>query len=1766
MANNNYRGLIPRVNFFDGQKVTESDMDSEQVYNRTVISGIVNDFHGSGIVWEDRFKERTLLDTSMPGSYSDGNDNLSKIVIESGNYDGMAISLDRGPIDTVMGSRVEVELSDSDVSGNNYAVVLIIGFAFDGIDEGGRLVSEFITFKENSVRLSNHYYLSINSVFFNNFSGGLGRTHVESEKKSVNNGGRIVIRETTPFSIYPQPIVSSQFGMPNVFFRDFITSSPSKIIEDEIKEAFGSTINFNELYFEIESESQLEFRKDGSSSVAYGQKFLFESNNLQKISILLSVENDEDADIGEEYNFSGDIVLSIYELATDTNCPTDVIPDNLIDFDPELNSIMELSYSMHDLEDLGYRLNNVSSIVDFNFAGTLIADPVIEPSLESGKYYAFMVTRRGDNRVGTVIMEKGFDPVARKNDNSQTLSKLEQFGMQKTRFVEFDPSTSRYVDDYRKSLWFAIHSDTVEVTSGLAYSEDGFLIALPKTEEYIGNSQISRFERNIPLVDVAEGAKNYILLSNSSKYLDPDVHPRTGNFVYTRILDSAAISVVSEDDLDELLDDIEPIILAKVSDKNVREFSDISGTFSIAGLYDRNSIYIIDPDNDLLESNLVNMIITPDLDCECTNKYRITRTECYYAMSGDLDSDGELTLQDVYTMLDYVGSTINSETTERKLLGGELDIVSFIKADLNDDETIDGLDIELLEDAIDGYVNFSIEERFRVLKISVENILSEDNYPVLFLDEDLTSYSSIDESTIGFISSSEEIALAIRIGDIVIVPPESGDAGSYIIDGKTIGDDGISVLLSVTDLDGNSVVFSGSLGFNIEIISGTRTNMLADNSRLLSVPYEDKNFSISFIDAAFEGRFIDICDLRRYVESTFIEESDYGLCKCEEPECQTPEICSPQYKNQYIVPNDLYIPNGEIYSSPGIPYHGDFEYSKIRIPMPPGTIEDCQINLYETFIKSKDEECLTAAGYPAMKYSDGTYVGCEDVGSDTDISKGRVKISEAIASLYVDSFIDGYAAEDGYEEHLESTSFSLLEMINESFEDKSYDSFETWPLNVFSDASVVTVSAPTGPNEPAVFSIFTTPDVPPKFGRIDVSSSPDIDASGDFVLDFNAYRSVWPGESLSSGVLSSYMLVEIDNADGTTSEISFGWREEAGLGTKLFYSGKMYDSSGALTSVFDYEVDAEDALGDEVMFRIRRIDDVCTAMYFNPSNIDLVNNPDGQYMRVGENPSAHPGGGDARISYRLEQDRSPPSSLSFSTSLVNVYIESSYSSEIASDEYVEISKDSFDNVKQTTVSFPLNLPKKTSVVAAYIRLNSYGATSTTDLFNIIPITSIHADNLGIFYNYAKTQNDSIIASFRPGIAADSEEILVDVTSTVIASLAEPGHLPGYVKAFIIEPDDSATTSFSFYSDSIELVVEYLDMTTGVIFKVGVSLDPTTGIASFKTKNVLYDVMIEENRTVIEFGVFLKKSGFINSDISIGLQELSRIGIGTCTDDDELLADDECFFIAGNTATGTFVEGPFPCAFHLPQYALSSAGLAGLVQISTSSHAPTSGHAPTSTSSSSATTSGSSSPPPSHGPPPAPSSGALPAGAGQYLHGKWKVTGHDSIAAGLPAPPGAAPGVGVNFMLSIDENLWTYFEEFDAAGDGAFVPCNYDGSISAGPLTVNYTSTSTPVIEGDFSHAGTPATSVYGPDGPPRDCHADDFDPWAGGLAALIGVNNLGHTASPFSPLTFEINTGHTPWILIITTQPVGGDFATGVYNRITLERESDTPDVIVATP
>jgi len=1528
------REKLPRVNFFDGQRITEADLDAEQIHHRGLVSNLTKDFHGSGIIRDRLFESRVLLDTSDPAGNLDSSDdeNESEFVIDSGEYDGRAIYLDRQPSDIIYGNRIEVEASGLDVGGRIEAKVLILGTVYSSLSDSGELVSEVISFKQNISKITEHYYTRVIAVLFNNFSGGTGKTEHSLEKESLNtlsDSGKIVFREAEPFKVFARTKTAFQTDSPNMDLANFITSSADLSIEDEIKTGLGSIYNFNDLYFELESEEEIYFEVDGDQTTTYGQKFLAKANNIQKIDLLLSVSEDEDASSGLEYDFSGDIVISIHKLSTDISCITDPAPDNLIDFDPDPSPIIEMSYSQADLAALGVKLDDTPRVVSFDFSGTLIADPNIEPSLDVDEYYAVLISRRGDNRTGTVVMQKGYDRPSRKTDNGQTLNVLESFDKQTTRFFEYDPNNLVYVDDSDSSLWFAVHSDTVEVTDGIAYTEDGFPVILPKTVDYVGSTEVSYFLRNISLSDVSEGTENLLVLQRQDNFETPATHPRTGNFVNTRIQDAPSVAVMTADEWAEVDEDYPPVLLARVKDKNVREAQDITGVFDKPGYIGNDEIVFIEPSSELLTSNLINRVIIPDLDCECNSRYRIVSVICDKMYAGDLDNDKELTSNDIMELLNVVGNTINTETTERKILGGELDLVTFIQADLNEDDTVDGSDIELIEDAIDGYVNFTLDESFNVLRLKLENVLEEDDFPTLFDSAEFSDWGVLStpatadgEDTVSFAVETENEALSLRVGDQITISSGSS-AGTYVIYSKTVDTDGVSVELSVTDTDGEAVAFVGSsdLG-DVVIVSGTRVNTYSDNMKLLNVPFEEKNWSITYIGAPHDDTFLDICDLRRYSETNFTEEYEES-CVCDEEVCMEEGDCAPIYKNQKVLANDLFIPNGEIYKEPGVPYHGDIEFSTITIPLPPGTVDDCQIDLYTNFIKAESGTCETESGYPAMKFSDGTYVGCEDSGSETDLTKGRIKFSQCISSLYVDAFVDGYAV-DGYADETEAADSE--EVISESFTDFTYpddNGFNQWQDASDSPSSDAFVTALSGPNEPAVF-VLSTINADERYAKLDYPSVPtiiDSELSGDFIIDFVMSRTVWDDSTLVHGKIAFFTTITITNAE-TTSVLKFGWRLSGSGATEMFYNGviTLGDADGDVVSDFDFSIDAADDLNDEIIFRLRRIDEAVFAMYYDDTLIDSTDNITGQFIRIGETPDVQPGAGDASVSFELAQYAYPTYPVQFTGTLHSLVMRHGYSSSSDLEEAsIDISRDSDSLINRATVAFPLMLTQRTNVIGATLSITTTESVSAADGaedYNIIPYNILNADNLGTVIDYPLEDNDSFVVTFQPGELVSGGTIDVDITTLALYFLSQAGHLPGFYKALIIEPSGSAETAMSI-SPEMSFEIEYEEVTTGVIFKVGVSLDATTGIATLQTKNILYDTLNDSNRTVLQFGVHLKKSGFRNEDIMVGVKDLSRIGIGVCVEETDFEDDDLCFFIAGSTATGTFVEGPFPCYFHLP---------------------------------------------------------------------------------------------------------------------------------------------------------------------------------------------------------------------------------------------------------
>jgi hypothetical protein len=1518
-----------RVNFFDGQRVTESDLDAEQIHHRSLASDATKDFHASGIVRDRLFGSRVLFDTQNPGLYSDDENESSKFIIYSGSYDGQAIGIDRQPNDNVYGNRIEVQASDLEIGGAISAKVLLIGTTYSSLNSGGDLVCEVIEFTKNQTKLSDFYYLKIIAVIFNNVSGGLGRTEVLSPAESLNTAGelgKIVLRESEPLKVFARTPSVQQAEAPNVALRDFITSSPQNTIEQEIRVGLGTSYNFNELYFELNSKSQLFFEEDGDQTVSYGQKFLSKSNNIQRLDVLLSVKKDSSAPIGHEFDFSGEIVVSVHKLSTDIKCITDPNPDNLIDFDPEQSPIIELSYDSDDLKAMGIALSDTPQIISFDLSGTLIADPNIEPTLNVDEFYAFLLSRRGDNRTGTIAMEKAHDKVTRKINNGQDLSAVEQFGKKTTRFVEFDPHNSSFVDDEDSSLWFVVHTNSVEITDGSAYTDDGYPVVLPKTEDYVGSTELSRYLRNIDLKDVSEGGVNYVMLQRKDSFEAPGVHPRTGNFVNTRIKDNPSISVVTEDEYGDVLafaKDNVPVVLAKVVDKNVKDAQDITDTFDKPGLVSQDEILLINPDTNILLSNLVGRIITPDTDCSCSSRYRIVEASCDTKYVGDYDEDGAVTSADIISLLNVVGNTINAETTERKILGGELDIIDFVKSDLNGDGTVDGDDIQLIEDAVEGSFNFSVPNSFSLLRIRVENISSEDNFPEVFNTESdgATLESGVvlnGQDVVSFSTSREEEALAIREGDLLAIPPGHLDSGTYLIYSKIVDETGLGVTVGVTDLAGDEIAFAGGAALNISVVSGTSANMLADNLNLSKVPFLGTSWIISHEGTYHKEEAIDVCDLRRYVETNFIEEY-LETCKCDEDACIAGEICSPQYRNQKVLANDLFLPNGEIYSAPGIPYHGDIEYASISIPLPPGSLEDCSVDLYTNFIKSDGGSCKTASGYPAMLYSDGTYVGCEDSGGETDITKGRVKIDQCIASLYVDAFVDGYMV-DGYAD--EAETYTASEIISEAFIDHSYPNkaagFSEWVDHVTNENAVVDFTDDPGPNVPVYFH-YQTINAGHRYGEISHPAGLE-DLSGDFVIDFVATRNTWPEKGvLLFGQVSFSSVVHIVNNDGTETYLSMGWRQNAFEEVKLFFKGTIYDSAtDQIKSDFNFDMDAPDDLGDYMKFRLRRVDEAVFAMFYDRTLIDEVANLDGQFTRIGGLPDMQPGSGDAKVSFKMAQDNNPSEGVHYTCILHDVVLDHEYVAETASGgNQLIISRDNSDAVNRATVTFPILLTRRTNIISATLSLTAADAINTVESFNIIPYDIVNADNLGTIIDYPLEYNHSFVTTFTPGELAAGESVDIDVTSIALYFLSQPGHLPGFYKAISIEPSAEASPPPFIITTGINLIIEYEDITTGVVFKVGSSVDPSTGIVTLHTKNILYDSVNDSNRTVLNFGVHLKKSGFRNKSIDIGIKDLARIGIGTCLDETAFEDDELCFFIAGSTATGTFVEGPFPCYFHLP---------------------------------------------------------------------------------------------------------------------------------------------------------------------------------------------------------------------------------------------------------
>jgi hypothetical protein len=670
----------------DAHKVTSNDLILEQQHYDLNNAAVVQNFFGSGVLLETP-TANILFDT----------DDLSVLQAQlqaANNLDGTGLDPKTQPSDTLLGNQLAVTYDDSSILqytrysearafGRNSVKVLIIGLDFEG-----NLQYDRFSFHKKETQLTKKHYTKILTIILNDFDG--------NNNCSSCWGGRISIREALPFELNRDAIMVSQDVEPNIFIRDFNPADCNKSIYDMIQEGIGSEYDADNLQINITGRQPMRVIEANDITTQIGQKFYTENNNIQKVTLLLAVSVDDDGYIENKYDWTGDLVVSIYRLQTTTSCPTDIVPDLAIDFDPEERPISELSFSQEELKDAGYVLTDVPQPVDFVFTNSAISQV---GGIELGKYHVICVRRSGNANVGNIYLEVGNDRTSQ------------------SRLTIFN---GIWVDVPEEDLWFQIWSDSAKISTGQAY-DNGYGIISPKTISSY-NTTIDNYDDHLDFISTGQNVKNTAILQASVEESIQIQDERTGSKVYSRKQTVPSFSFVTSAALDTLKQTSEPLILGCMADINPKVITTIEKTQNYVGMASGDKYTIINPDPDLLAIRLIGRKLIPQVDCN-SFEYRIFKSKICVDGYGDVNGDGQITQEDVIRAAELIGSSLDNITTQEEILNGEKTTLEILRADVDGDGIVSADDVDRIQkfvNRIDGYRSFPIGTSFTHLELQVQ--------------------------------------------------------------------------------------------------------------------------------------------------------------------------------------------------------------------------------------------------------------------------------------------------------------------------------------------------------------------------------------------------------------------------------------------------------------------------------------------------------------------------------------------------------------------------------------------------------------------------------------------------------------------------------------------------------------------------------------------------------------------------------------------------------------------------------------------------------------------------------------------------------------------------------------------------------------------------------------------------------------------------------------------------------------------------------------
>lgn len=607
---------VKQNSWFDSEQVDDANLTLEQDFNNTIQASIINNHFGSGVVIE-ALAQNTIFDSDL----------------ETGLLDGLNIQAQNQPTDNNFGNQLEIQLSDSIASVKRNVKVCIIGLDFNS-----SLIYETFVFKTNEKVFSKKHFTRVLTILFNDIKG--------TSTQSFNLGGRVTIKEANPMSLSRDTIMVAQDVEPNLFFRDFY-NAVSMTLENFLKSCLP-LYNVEDLNITTdEKENKILEVDDVSTQV--GQKFKAETNNIQKVTLLLSVVNNVPGD-EDDLQWTGDLVFSIYPLQSSLNCPTDIANNLAIDFDPQNIPLAQLSFSYSTLQAVGTILDGTPQPIDFILSNTSVASNNI---IKSGNYYAFTLKRSGAANKCDIQVASGSDRI----DDS--------------RYTTFNGII--WVDVPSDDLWFKVYTDAAKVSDGQGY-ESGHGVIIEKTiEDDTTGATIDysldglQFSGN----DVFKGVLSAVITESDSI---PD--QRTGDPVNSQQQFTPSITLLNTLEVANLVTTNDIFSLGSIADKN-KKFLDLSNIDISSKLFSFTTS----------DNQMVIKIIT-----DTTDGYRYDTSVnalASYLLTGDF------TKAKIYP---------NANNTSVYYRISDAKLCEMLYGDVNGDGIIDSADLELLN----SYLNFNM--------------------------------------------------------------------------------------------------------------------------------------------------------------------------------------------------------------------------------------------------------------------------------------------------------------------------------------------------------------------------------------------------------------------------------------------------------------------------------------------------------------------------------------------------------------------------------------------------------------------------------------------------------------------------------------------------------------------------------------------------------------------------------------------------------------------------------------------------------------------------------------------------------------------------------------------------------------------------------------------------------------------------------------------------------------------------------------------------